>query len=92
MLSGLEGGIVLCRGHNYTFVAAKNRCWRGDDEGVVPQSTLTEEQRSQRRFSAQPGGRQSFSVLAVLLTPYRPLRVCSSLAPSEHRKPLVPNV
>src|SRR5438445_13531584 len=44
----------------------------GREEGASPTSgAVTDEQRSHRPNSAQPKGRQSFSLQASLLTPYR---------------------
>src|SRR5947207_9205568 len=64
--------------------------WAGArrDEGAYPQRSVTEEQRSPSPFSAQPFGPQFFWPPASLLVPYRPARVCSSLAPSGRPKSL----
>src|SRR5881394_208616 len=64
--------------------------WAGArrDKGAYPQRSVTEEQRSPRPFSAQPFGPQFFWPPASLLVPYRPGRVCSSLAPSGRPKSL----
>ena len=58
------------------------------EEGASPQRAVTDEQQSPRPFSAPPSGPQFFSPPALWLAPFRPLRVCASLAPSERRKPL----
>src|SRR5881628_1672330 len=50
--------------------------------GSIPEVGLwTEEQRSQNRKATQPSGRRFFLAQMWLLTPYRPGRVCASLAP-----------
>jgi len=56
------------------------------------QRSVTEEQRSPRPNAAQPEGRQAFFALTSLLAPYRPLRVCSSLAPRQREKFLAADV
>src|SRR6266852_5930810 len=62
------------------------------EEGASPQWAVTDEQRSHSPISAQPEGRQFFFAETSLLTPYRSLGICSSLAPRLRKKSLAANV
>ena len=77
---------------SYTFVALKLAWGEARGKECIRSDTRLTEQRSPRPISAQPFGRQSFFAQTSLLAPYRPLRVCASLAPRLSEKLLAANV
>ena len=70
------------------FGCSKNAPGQGVGTEPTRSRSVTDEQRSPGAFLEQPEGPRLFSRPTSLLTPHRPLRVCSSLAPRWTRKSL----
>src|SRR5213594_360717 len=64
-------GLVLCLLNGWCFVAPSLACGEARGGSIPHSGAVTDEQRSHRPNWAQPKGRQSFSLQASLLTPYR---------------------
>src|SRR6266542_3532918 len=63
--------LVLCLLNGWCFVAPSLACGEARGGSIPRSGAVTDEQRSHRPNWAQPKGRQSFSLQASLLTPYR---------------------
>src|SRR3989441_6319828 len=63
--------LVLCLLNGWCFVAPSLACGEARGGSIPRSGAVTDEQRSHRPTWAQPKGRQSFSLQASLLTPYR---------------------
>jgi hypothetical protein len=62
---------VLCLLNGWCFVAPSLACGEARGGSIPRSGAVTDEQRSHRLNWTQPGGRQSFSLQASLLAPYR---------------------
>src|SRR2546422_2794494 len=62
---------MLCLLNGWCFVAPSLACGEARGGSIPRSGAVTDEQRSHRPNWAQPKGRQSFSLQASLLTPYR---------------------
>ena len=75
-----------------TFVAPNLACGEARGGRIPGPGAVTDEQRSHRPNSAQPGGRQVFFAQTSLLAPHRSTGgICSSLTPRLGEKSLAAN-
>src|SRR2546425_473674 len=76
--------LVLCLLNGWCLVAPSLACGEARGGSIPHSGAVTDEQRSHKPNWAQPKGRQSFSLQASLLTPYRST---SGYAPSSRLAP-----